>query len=235
MPTRSPYYRPRSFGHDALPGLEYLVKELNSRTSDSAAMSQTGSLDPMALAFREVVGLWQKSGPNTAKMLIDHPDLWGDLVKVWRPSLSPTSSGAAVMNFVHPAGPKGVLETFGPNALRSRALILLAALMVNPLWQKLAGPCARCGNYYVKKRESQKVYCSRKCGNAATALKRTRERLKEERREKLANITRAIQQWKHSRTRLDWKSWVVMKTKLDPRFITRAVTNGDLVPPTKGR
>jgi len=234
MPTRSKKTA-RAFGHDALPGLEYLVKELNSRIDPSRDTGGKGSFDRMALAFREVVAVWQRSGPNTAKLLIDHPDLWGELIRVWRPSLAPTKGGAAVMNFVHPAEPKGTIEAFGPKAIRSRALVLLAALMLNPLCERLAGPCARCGDYYVKKRVSQKVYCSRKCGNAATALKRTRERLEAERREKLARATRAIQQWKRSRTPLDWKSWVGIKAKLDPRFITRAVTNGDLVPPKKGR
>ena len=67
-----------------------------------------------------------------------------------------------------------------PQEVEKRAELLAALLFhvgtLNPEWHKLAGPCARCGRYYLKKRASQKVYCSRRCGNAATAIERTRER-----------------------------------------------------------
>lgn len=174
-----------------------------------------------------LVDEWMKA-PSLAAMLRGNRNIDQDLRLAVEHYFDPSRENRS--------GAYRVVQVRPDDSPHSIAVGMFADLVTNEMCEKLAGPCARCGNYYIKKRESQKVYCSRKCGNAATALKRTRERLKEERREKLANITRAIQQWKHhSRTRLDWKSWVVMKTKLDPRFITRAVTNGDLVPPTKGR
>lgn len=106
-------------------------------------------------------------------------------------------------------------------------------LVTNPLCEKLGGPCARCGNFYVKKRASQKVYCSRRCGNAATAVERTRERIASERKDKLARSKAAIREWRSAKPQQDWKHWVSKKTGIDPRFLTRAVKNGDLVPPKK--
>lgn len=112
---------------------------------------------------------------------------------------------------------------------------LLANLVTNPLCEKLAGPCARCGRYYIKKRASQKVYCSRRCGNAATALARTRERIKAERDDKLRRAKTAIREWRSAKTQQDWKHWVAKRASVDLRFLTRAVTKHDIVPPTKGR
>ena len=65
-------------------------------------------------------------------------------------------------------------------------MTLFHLLTVIPRCDKIAGPCPRCDRYYIKKRASQTVYCSRRCGNAATAVARTRERIASERRDKLA-------------------------------------------------
>jgi hypothetical protein len=107
---------------------------------------------------------------------------------------------------------------------------------LNPEWEKLAGPCARCGRYYLKKRASQKVYCSRRCGNAATAVARTSKRIEAERNDKLRRVKTAIREWRSAKTQQDWKHWVATRAGVDLRFLTRAVNKGDLVPPTtKGR
>jgi hypothetical protein len=113
----------------------------------------------------------------------------------------------------------------------AEAIMLFHLLTVNPLCEKLAGPCPRCDRYFIKKRASQKVYCSRRCGNAATAAVRTSERLADERNQKLARASAAMKRWKPTTTRRDWKVWVASKTGIDQRFLTRAITKGDLVPP----
>ena len=40
-----------------------------------------------------------------------------------------------------------------------------------------------------------------------------------------------MKKWKPTAIRQDWKHWVAKKTGIDPRFLTRAVTKGDLAPP----
>jgi hypothetical protein len=105
----------------------------------------------------------------------------------------------------------------------------------NPVCEKLAGPCARCGNYFIKKRASQNVYCSRRCGNQATAVARNRERIEEERNDKLLRARAALRDWRSATTREDWKHWVAKRSGVDQRFLTRAANLGDLVPPQKGK
>ena len=113
-------------------------------------------------------------------------------------------------------------------------MILFHFLTLNPHCEKLAGPCARCESYYVKKRASQKVYCSRRCGNAATAVIRTREKLAAERADKLRRATAAARKWTTTRTSLDWKRWVSdMEPDITPKFLTRAVNQGVLKPPVR--
>ena len=104
---------------------------------------------------------------------------------------------------------------------------------LNPEWDKVAGPCARCGNYYIKKRASQKVYCSRRCGSAATAVERTRERTQSERKGKLRRAKAAIREWRSAKPLGDWKRWVAQKTDIDLRFLTRNFTETGGVKPTK--
>jgi hypothetical protein len=76
---------------------------------------------------------------------------------------------------------------------------LFDALIVNPLWAKLAGPCARRDNYYIKKRASQSLDCSRRCGDAATAVNSTRERNKKARNDKLRRARVGIRPLSQSR------------------------------------
>ena len=97
-------------------------------------------------------------------------------------------------------------------------LCLFHRLTVNPLCGNLAGPCPRCDRYYIKKRASQTVYCSRRCGNAATAVARTRERIASERGEKLARAQAATKKWKATATQQDWKAWVASKQGLTRAF-----------------
>jgi hypothetical protein len=117
----------------------------------------------------------------------------------------------------------------------SFALWVFGNLIDNELNEKFRGPCARCGIYFPKKRATQNVYCSRRCGNAATAVARTRERIDEERNDKLLRAKGALREWRSAATKEDWKHWVAKRAKIDLRFITRAVNKGDLVPPQKGK
>ncbi len=125
----------------------------------------------------------------------------------------------------------------GPNEHdpHSFTVWMFANLVTNPLCEKLAGPCARCGNYYIKRRASQTVYCSRRCGNAATAVARTRERIETERKDKLRRAKTAIREWRSAKTQEDWKHWVARRASVDLRFLTQAVTKHDIVAPKKGR
>jgi hypothetical protein len=204
----------------ALQGLAFIVKALNAAHGEQ---------------LRELVELWQKSGPNTAKLFGENPQLWIESQKAWKPVFTPSRTGAANINFVSNIGADGVMEKLGPAGERFKAVVLLNSLLVNPLWTKLAGPCARCDKFYIKKRTSQKVYCSRKCGNAATAVECSRQRIAAERKDKLKRAKVALTEWRNSKAQQDWKSWVAQRTGIDLRFLTRAVNKGEIQSPMKGR
>lgn len=194
--------------------------------------------------LRTWVKAWQASGPNLKKLFrfVPEPERMA-LLFAMRTLWSPTDGANAELFLVpdYPEmatflGEKRVwLEVDGKRTrtLEARAIALFHLLTVIPGCEKIAGPCPRCDRYYIKKRASQKVYCSRRCGNAATAVARTRERIADERGDKIARAKAAMKRWKPTANRQDWKHWVTEKTGIDPRFLTRAVTRGDLVPPSK--
>ena len=209
---------------NALQGLNFVVKALNA---------------PRGTELRGLVRLWQNSGPNTAKLFGANQELWIESQKAWHPTLTPTRTGAMGINYVTNMGAEGVMETLGPAGERFKAVVLFNSLLVNPLWEKLAGPCARCGKFYIKKRTSQKVYCSRTCGNAATAVESSRQKIAAERNGKVQQVKAALAEWRKAKPKMDWKPWVSAHTGIDLRFLTRNFTESGEVKPqpatTKGR
>ena len=207
------------------------------------------SADNRELKFRlrAWVAAWLESGPNLKKIANNLPEnIVFAVVNAMRTIWGPTSGAKAELLFVPDyvalqqlLGKKRVWVK-GRNGKRAltpevEAITLFHLLTVLPGCEKIAGPCPRCDRYYIKKRASQKVYCSRRCGNATTAVARTRERIARERRDKLARAKSALKKWESVSTRKDWKDWVARETGITPRFLTRAVTKGDLVSPEKER
>jgi hypothetical protein len=219
--------RNQALSIDAMGALEALVAELNRIKGAELAAT--------AIELRDLVKAWHESGPNLLALHAANPGLWIETQKAFRPSIIPTKSGYANLHLLHNAGAPGVMESLGKAGVRFYAVVWFNALTLNPLWSKLAGPCARCGNYYIKKRASQKVYCSRRCGNAATAVARTRQRIANERKDKLSRAKASLREWRTANTQEDWKSWVAKQTDIDSRFLTRAFKKDELKPPTKGR
>ena len=211
------------------------------------ALNSEASPD-LKMWLRAWVEEWKASGPNLKKMTkelmakgLPAQNLFA-LTLALRTYWGPTDAGQAELLLMpdyeeleRQLG-KERAGRVGPDGKRkltpeAEAVTLFHLLTVTPGCEKIAGPCPRCDRYYIKKRASQKVYCSRRCGNAATAVARTRERIAGERRGKLARASAAMKKWESMATRQDWKRWVAQKTGIDPRFLTRAVTKGDLVPP----
>lgn len=195
-------------------------------------------------SLRRLIGRWQASGPNLGKMMYEDPSLLERVRLSCRAGWTPTYDGRAILILMpdyvqgmerkHKKGEDGIWR---PTA-EAQALVLFHFFTLNTHCEKLAGPCARCGNYYVKKRSSQKVYCSRRCGNASTAVARTRERLKTQHEDKIRRAKAVIREWNALKIRstLDWKEWLhARKSDITAKFVTRAVNRGELKSPTKGR
>jgi hypothetical protein len=175
-------------------------------------------------------------GGNLKRMMDDDPELEKVVRKVcttlWLPSK--TRRAALVLQRVDSEILESQPKPGEPQMRPDRyAALLFHVGTLNPEWDKLAGPCARCGRYYLKKRDSQKVYCSRSCGNAATAVARTRERIKAEHINKIGRTKAAMKEWKRTKTQQDWKRWVSQKTGIDLRFLTRNFTESGGVKSTQ--
>ncbi len=152
---------------------------------------------------------------------------WQEIEKRCQAFLFPSGTGA--YPHVEYVGEKGRPWTSWDTAAH-----LFINLITNPAHIKLAGPCERCRKYYIKKRTSQKVYCSRTCGNAATAIIRNREKWQQQRDEKLERASKTAQKWARSKTAEPWKEYVCEKHRdITPKFLTRAVNNRELSEPTK--
>jgi len=190
--------------------------------------------------LRQLVGRWQASGPNLEKMMYEDFDLFDDVQLACRARWTPQADGRALLLLMpdYNEGMKRKMKRGKDGQWQAtpeaQALVLFHFLTLNPQCEKLAGPCARCGLFYVKKRASQKVYCSRRCGNASTAVIRTRERLAAEHADKLRRAAAAARKWATARTSLGWKPWVSEREPdVTPKFLTRAVNKGVFKPPVR--
>ena len=124
------------------------------------------------------------------------------------------------------------IERVNPNGSVSQLVVTRDEAKTIGEALKLSGPCQRCGKFYIPKRTSQTTYCSSRCGNAATAVKRTREKWQERRIAKLVNARKAMQEWLQSKATEPWKAWIERKyPDITKKFLTRAVTAGDLSEP----
>ena len=179
--------------------------------------------------LRGFVQRWQASGPNLKKFHRDNPTTWEAVVQYRKrnpPDLcyAVGSGGASMIESPYPG------KTPFQEAVR-----LFLMLILNPEWEKLAGPCARCCNYYIRGTALNKVYCSLSCGTRATALAATKRKREGERAEKLHRVAKLCQQWRTTRTKQDWKSWICGQRDITKTFLTRAVNKGELEVPTKAR
>ena len=82
------------------------------------------------------------------------------------------------------------------------------------------------------------MYCSRRCGNAATAVVRTRAKLDEEHKKKMLLAKALIRKWNalKGRSGLVWKEWLrKQEPSITDKFVTRRVNTGELPEPKAGR
>jgi hypothetical protein len=202
------YLTDNYFGKDSL---ERICDVLNGRKQPEATPELV-----------RLVTLWEESSRNLQKMMHADHALWRDVQDAWKAEWLPTKSGGARIALFPdlPASKMRQVQerTYAPTP-EGEALLLFYELTLSP-WEYLGGPCARCKRYYVKRRLSQKVYCSRQCGNAATATARSAEKWREEHEEKLRKARQVYRTWSN-RLGVDWKKFISEKTKLTVKWLTR--------------
>jgi hypothetical protein len=187
--------------------------------------------------LRRLVARWKESGPNLKKMMHADFALWGQVQGAWQARWTPSNTGIAKLLSL-PDLPREKMRKGRDGRYRPTpeggALVLFYALTLNPNWAKLGGPCERCGNYYVMNTARQTKYCSRRCSSLTTATVSTSQRLARQHADKLLRASAAAGQWAMTRTSLNWKQWVSVKEPdISPKWLTRAVNNGDLKSPIK--
>jgi hypothetical protein len=211
--------------------------------------------------LRQLVEVWQDSGPNLKKMMSGPVEMMSETVShtfssayeilksLFTTSWAPTRWGRANLYVV--TNDTELERLFGgeriyrnmPDGTRTlipavESWVEFGFFTLNPYCEEVAGPCARCRNYYVKKRKSQKVYCSRLCGNTAAALVRTAEARKVEHKQKMIRAKALIRKWNtlKSRSGLVWKVWLrEHEPSITDKFVTRWVNMGELPEPKAGR
>jgi len=198
--------------------LDALVWNLNKGLSD---------FSEMRLELRRLVSVWLESGPNLAKLFKNDPELERRTMH-GRTLLTPTKTGRGHLHW-QPEIPDEDIHS-----QKDLALNHFMGLIANPAWELLGGPCTRCKNYYLKNTKGQKSYCSRTCSSAATAIPATKIRRQREHAEKIKRAQEFIHKWAEAKRRLDWKSWVCSQTGYTGRWLTRAVNQRLLRPPTIG-
>jgi hypothetical protein len=140
-------------------------------------------------AFLALWKRWLAAG-SLKQMVADDRRLWRDVSEAWNPCLMYDGNGAAWGVSVTPSD-SGVPATAEKWAIGDFAL-----LMLNPMRDNLRGPCQRpsCQRYYIKKRET-KVYCSKRCGNAANATRSNAALDKAKREAKIQSAAKFWPQW----------------------------------------
>jgi len=189
------------------------------------------------LHLRKLVSAWLSSGAffefgrQYRDMYADVQNYWSDAAKLNPVKLVPVlGSGACLFQNSRPE----------PDPYRE-ALRLFIELLLNPDCGKLAGPCDRCGRYYIRRRSHKnKRYCSRKCGSQATAAVAALKARRKIHADKLRRAQKAIEEWERLRHKPDiaWKTWVSKTTRevgITPKFLTRAVNKNELQPPRNER
>ncbi len=204
-----------------------------------AVLNKTQGAEETSRKLTQLVTEWQESGPNLAKMMAANLPLWHTLANSCHAAWTITKTGGA---YIH-LEPGIALPKYGHSRTRAeekeaQAVILFYLLTLGP-WEKLGGPCPRCGKYFIKKRANHKIYCGRRCGSLASAKVSTRKKLNEDIAGKVLRARTEIQEWDVLKRHpaIDWKQWVHKREPdISPKWLTRAVNNYEkykLGPPKK--
>jgi hypothetical protein len=104
-------------------------------------------------------------------------------------------------------------------------------LVMNPLCERFAGPCRRCGAFFLK-HTRQKHYCSRKCTQTAAAYAGTKRRREQEQELKVSRALQAKLAWERKGRKGDWRSWVIKsEPDITKTWLTRAIKRETITPP----
>lgn len=148
-----------------------------------------------------------------------------DVQRHWKALLVPTESGGAMLAFSPSTYDSGLPR------VEAAALHFFMNFLIDPRWDRLGGPCARCDCYYIKNIVRQNKYCSPECRRNSTATAATRKALDRQKKEKLECAEEAIKLWQRGLRQQRWKEVVAQHCGVTPGFLTRAVNQQRLSEP----
>ena len=197
------------------------------RTSDPFEIRRLPYSDKEDM-LRSLISRWMASGPNLRKMLDDEPKL-KRLVSPGETQFYPGQQGRGYL-YWKPSPPKVGLENWEIEAIKAFTM-----LITNPFWAKLCGPCPQCEDYFLRKTDRKRVYCSQRCSSRHTAISATAEKRLQTSKEKILKAQHEIDEWKKAKPRSNWKVWVAARTSrsripLTVHWLSRAV-NSELISP----
>jgi len=238
--------------------LQIVLRYLNA---DRRILRRAGPEDLDTVAYlRDWIKRWQDSGPNMGRFVRENPELWKGLLDhgVENPPyiLALRDGDGIVLGWPLPRVVKDLHAVTVLSAVLAapilpdaapllpgheetppspEAFFLFLSFLGNPLRRRLGGPCARCGHYFLRRTErNPKVYCSRLCGSRTTGTAAIKQQRQKDHADKLQRARDAAQEWSKARPGEDWKSWVsARQLDISAKFLTRAVHNGEMKPPTK--
>ena len=104
--------------------------------------------------------------------------------------------------------------------------------LIDSSCDRLGGPCARCGVYYVKRSVRERVYCSKLCGARETSRLRNEKSRHLLHKKRLARANHYISKWlADNNHKLDCKAWVHKAARLSKHWLTSAEKSGALAFP----
>ena len=86
-----------------------------------------------------------------------------------------------------------------------------------------------------KKTRRRRIYCSRRCSSTATAVPSVSRKRQMVQADRIRCAQDAISECSKAKRSHPWKDWVSKRTGYNVKWITRAVTNGHLRPPSGDR
>ena len=180
--------------------------------------------------LRYFVEIWKRSGRNLKRMWRDYYCECLRINECYNKQpiqLAWTDSNRA-----------GITHTFLDHQGGTRdeeATRFFLTLIWNSQNQKLAGPCARCDKYFIRRTARNTTYCTRSCGLRATAIAATLKKRAEEHADKLRRARTAAENWRLGRKKLfGWKQYVSeQEPDITRTFLTRAVNKGELKAPVR--
>jgi hypothetical protein len=189
---------------------------------DFVAVLNTQSKEVDVRTLRRLLQQWRDSGKNTNKLFALEPRL--RRVGMQSYVTGTESPRAELISTPH-------LDSKDPISVAEGRFL---SFLLNTHNESLGGPCAECGEYFIKQtRRKEVVYCSQRCGRRVSSRLANRNRRQSERKEQLQLVKQSIEGWKRSKSKLDWKEWVSREKKFSKNWMTRAMKSGEISEPKR--